>query len=79
MKTRTTFVIAHRLTTIRKANMVVVFSDGGIEAVGTHEECWNISPTYRKLHSLHIAEKPRLSVPGEVEEEIDVLSHAAGD
>lgn len=76
---RTCFVIAHRLTTIRKADIVVVFSGGGIEAVGTHEELWNISPTYRKLHSLHIAENPKVSARGEVEEEFDVLSQAAGD
>jgi ATP-binding cassette, subfamily B, bacterial MsbA len=79
IRDRTCFVIAHRLTTIRKADMVVVFSDGGIEAVGTHEELWNISPTYRKLQSLHIAEKPKVSARGEVEQEIDVLSRAAGD
>jgi ABC-type multidrug transport system fused ATPase/permease subunit len=54
---RTSFVIAHRLSTIRNADIVVVFKPGGIEAVGTHETLWEISPTYRNLYSLHVAEK----------------------
>ncbi len=54
---RTCFVIAHRLSTVRKADIVIVFSEGGIEAVGTHDELWDISPTYRKLNALQFGEK----------------------
>lgn len=50
---RTCFVIAHRLSTVRHADLVVVFVNGGIEAVGTHQELWRRSPTYRRLHELH--------------------------
>lgn len=77
-KGRTCFIIAHRLSTVRKADMVVVFAEGGIEAVGTHEELWNSSETYRNLHGLHVAErkpKPRLAV---VESEED-LALAVGE
>lgn len=35
---RTTFVIAHRLSTIVAADRIVVFREGGIAEVGTHEE-----------------------------------------
>jgi ATP-binding cassette, subfamily B, bacterial len=35
---RTTFVIAHRLSTITTADRIVVFRDGGVAEVGTHEE-----------------------------------------
>ncbi len=56
---RTCFVIAHRLSTVRKADIVVVFDEGRVEAIGTHAELWNTSPTYRKLHSLHLAEQPK--------------------
>ena len=52
-KERTCFVIAHRLSTVRHADMVVVFANGGIEAVGTHADMWHRSPTYRRLHELH--------------------------
>ena len=57
MPGRTSFVIAHRLSTVRKADMVVVFSDGEIEAIGTHDELWRSSPTYQKLYGLHVAER----------------------
>jgi ATP-binding cassette, subfamily B, bacterial MsbA len=57
MPGRTSFVIAHRLSTVRKADMVVVFKDGEIEAIGTHDELWSASPTYQKLHGLHVAER----------------------
>jgi ABC-type multidrug transport system fused ATPase/permease subunit len=70
---RTCFIIAHRLSTVRKADQVVVFTQGRIEAVGSHDELWNASPTYRKLHGLHLADKrPRLVPPrgGDIEEEL---------
>ena len=56
---RTCFIIAHRLSTVRNADVVVVFNEGKVEAVGTHEELWSTSPTYRKLHGLHLAERPK--------------------
>jgi ABC-type multidrug transport system fused ATPase/permease subunit len=52
-KGRTCFIIAHRLSTVRHADMVVVFGKGGIEAIGTHEQLWQESATYRRLHQLH--------------------------
>ncbi len=55
---RTSFIIAHRLSTIRKADIVVVFNGGGIEAIGTHDQLWSASPTYRKLHGIHVADHP---------------------
>ncbi|MDQ2712795.1 MAG: ABC transporter ATP-binding protein/permease [Acidobacteriota bacterium] len=59
---RTSFIIAHRLSTVRKADIVVVFNEGGIEAIGSHDELWNTSPTYRKLNGLHVASRPRPKV-----------------
>lgn len=77
---RTCFVIAHRLSTIRKADIVVVFAEGEIEAVGTHDELWDTSPTYRKLHSLHLAEQPKPRTPPEppLEGEFEPLPQIVG-
>jgi ABC-type multidrug transport system fused ATPase/permease subunit len=50
---RTSFVIAHRLSTVKQADLVIVFNEHGIEAVGTHQELWRTSPTYCKLHGVH--------------------------
>jgi ABC-type multidrug transport system fused ATPase/permease subunit len=79
-KERTCFIIAHRLSTVRKADMVVVFTEGGVEAVGTHEELWSTSPTYRKLHGLHLTEKrPRLVPIRSWGSEEEVLLPAVGE
>lgn len=52
IQNRTSFLIAHRLSTVRHADLVVVFNNHTIEAVGTHFELPLISPTYRRLHAL---------------------------
>lgn len=75
---RTCFVIAHRLSTVRKADLVAVFSDGCIEAVGTHEELWATSPTYRNLHGPHVAERPRVRV-GSADTTEEILAVAVGE
>ena len=49
---RTTVVIAHRLSTVRRANRIVVLEDGHITAIGTHEELLKSSPTYQRLYEL---------------------------
>lgn len=51
---RTCFIVAHRLSTVRDADMVVVFAEGGIEAVGKHAELARTSDTYRKLYGLNV-------------------------
>jgi len=79
MPGRTSFVIAHRLSTVRKADMVVVFSEGAVEDVGTHDELWSRSPTYQKLHGLHVAERrPRHRVDHR-QDEIEALPSAVGE
>lgn len=54
---RTCFIVAHRLSTVRDADMVVVFAEGRIEAIGKHDELSKTSETYRKLYGLHLTEK----------------------
>ena len=48
-KDRTTFVIAHRLSTVVNADKIVVMNDGLIEAVGKHDELLKDCSTYRTL------------------------------
>lgn len=52
-KGRTTLVIAHRLTTIRNAERIIVLTDDGIEESGTHEELMEKRGIYHNLYSMH--------------------------
>jgi ATP-binding cassette, subfamily B, bacterial MsbA len=52
MTGRTVIVIAHRLSTVRRATRIVVLEHGCITAIGTHEELLQTSPTYQKLYRL---------------------------
>ena len=49
---RTVFVIAHRLTTIRRVDRIVVLENGRISDSGTHEDLLTRLGTYRKLYEL---------------------------
>ncbi|HEV2280743.1 MAG TPA: ABC transporter ATP-binding protein [Acidobacteriaceae bacterium] len=49
---RTAIVIAHRLSTVRRANRIALLEQGRITAIGTHDELLQTSPTYQKLYRL---------------------------
>ncbi|NHJ22899.1 MAG: ABC transporter ATP-binding protein [Candidatus Lokiarchaeota archaeon] len=49
LRNRTTFLITHRLSQIRWADLIIVLKDGKIEAKGDHRELLKISEEYRKI------------------------------
>ena len=56
MTGRTVFVIAHRLSTVRRADRIVVLENGTISDIGAHEELMQKLGTYRRLYELQFAE-----------------------
>ncbi|NQT33665.1 ABC transporter ATP-binding protein [bacterium] len=56
MKGRTTLVVAHRLSTIRQADRIVVMHKGRVRETGTHEELLKKDGIYTRLHKLQYAE-----------------------
>ena len=57
MKGRTTFTIAHRLTTIRNAQVILVLTDKGIVEQGTHDELIASRGVYYDLYKLYTDEE----------------------
>ncbi len=54
MKNRTSIVIAHRLSTVRNADMICVFHEGEITERGTHDELIELDGRYKRLHSMQM-------------------------
>ena len=52
MRNRTSIVVAHRLSTIRNADMICVFHEGKIVEKGNHQELLKLNGIYTKLYSM---------------------------
>ena len=55
MQGRTSFIVAHRLSTIRSADQILVMRDGRIIEQGTHEELLEKKGFYTQLYSAQFA------------------------
>jgi subfamily B ATP-binding cassette protein MsbA len=62
VRDRTTIVIAHRLSTVRRADAIVVMESGRIIEMGTHTELLARNGQYRKLYELQFADEEELIV-----------------
>ncbi|HME05903.1 MAG TPA: multidrug ABC transporter permease, partial [Bryobacteraceae bacterium] len=56
MSDRTVMVIAHRLSTVRRANKIVVLDRGRIAETGTHDELISHGGIYQRLHEMQFLE-----------------------
>jgi ATP-binding cassette, subfamily B, bacterial MsbA len=67
MAGRTVVVIAHRLSTVRRANRIAVIENGAIADIGTHEQLMQKLGTYRRLYELQFIEvdSPGVGVPAQ--------------
>jgi ATP-binding cassette, subfamily B, bacterial MsbA len=77
MSGRTVFVIAHRLSTVRRVDRIVVLENGHITDSGTHEDLLNRLGTYRKLYELQFLDlEPKM---GEEAESVAAREPQLGD
>jgi ABC-type multidrug transport system fused ATPase/permease subunit len=57
MEGRTTFVIAHRLSTVKRADLILVMADGQIVEHGKHAELLALDGLYREIYDLQLRDQ----------------------
>jgi subfamily B ATP-binding cassette protein MsbA len=63
MRGRTTLVIAHRLSTVRDADRIVVMEDGRVAEIGSHDDLVAGSGIYARLHRLQLSNDLEPAIP----------------
>ena len=62
MQNRTSFVIAHRLSTVRSADRIIVMESGTITDIGSHQELLKRFGTYQRLYNLQFVEVDNVAI-----------------
>ena len=73
MEGRTTFVIAHRLSTVRRADLILVMDDGRILERGTHDQLLRRGGLYKEIHDLQLVDHARFAEEMEELQEENVM------
>ncbi|NLF03155.1 MAG: ATP-binding cassette domain-containing protein, partial [Anaerolineales bacterium] len=69
MRGRTSFVVAQRISTVLKADKIVVIDRGRIVAQGTHAELMRSSPIYREIYESQLGNGAQLTGPALIGQE----------
>jgi ATP-binding cassette, subfamily B, multidrug efflux pump len=64
MKGRTTFIIAHRISSLKHADEILVLENGSIAERGTHEQLIKNGGTYQKIYDIQFKDRQRVSQTG---------------
>jgi ATP-binding cassette subfamily B multidrug efflux pump len=75
MEGRTTFVIAHRLATVRRADLILVMADGRIVQRGKHDELLAAGGLYKEIYDLQLSQQNQFIEETEVDNELFVCEH----
>ena len=78
MKGRTTFVIAHRLSTVREADLILVLEDGEIVERGTHQELMARRGVYRDIFELQLRPQEEILLDAALESDAVQGSYVVG-
>ena len=78
MRDRTSIVVAHRLSTIQRADQIIVLHHGEIRERGTHQELLAHHGLYWKLYKLQYADGARAELPAANSDE-EIAEQAAGE
>jgi ABC-type multidrug transport system fused ATPase/permease subunit len=73
LKNRTAIIIAHRLSTVRNANKIVVLDEGLVEDIGTHRELIRKGGTYRRLYEMQFKTKPEIQRTNGADEVVKIV------
>lgn len=60
---KTTFIIAHKFSTIANADKILLLEEGQLAHFGSHEQLWRSSPQYRELYELQFGRQKTTAAP----------------